>query len=421
MRWWTSTERTIPSKPTLSVPDDLNVRYVPKIVYREVYNHDALGGGEHGALRFAIEGAFELVQQRHERFRRQRFRQCGETGDIAEQDAEHALLAAEPEPPDVPAVGALDVEQPAPAAVEALATRLGHLWALSVLHEPARCSRQLMASPDLREYEASARRHLAVAARTRILEADEAPEQMAVGFADLEGFTSLYERLPAPQLAEFLNRHFALLGGCIDGQCTIEAVRPTDAAMMGIGICMAILHDLGPAARGAIGQAPGLLHQVGDEDDRDVATQLLEHVLDAHRGHRVDGDGELVEAEDLRLMGQRACDGQPLLLPAGESRAQAAEPVLDLVPQGRLPQAAFGGAIPSLPGAVGTFEGAFGGALTLLSGDESTSFAVAITARLYNYLNSGVIGGIGLAREGETLSGIYHQLMNLRTKENRIS
>jgi len=79
--------------------------------------------------------------------------------------------------------------------------------------------------------------------------------------------------------------------------------------------------------------------------------------------------------------------------------------------------AAFGGAIPSLPGAVGTLEGAFGGALTLLSHDESTSFAVAITARLYNYLNSGVIGGIGLAREGETLSGVYKQLMNLRNKE----
>lgn len=82
--------------------------------------------------------------------------------------------------------------------------------------------------------------------------------------------------------------------------------------------------------------------------------------------------------------------------------------------------AAFGGAVPALPGAVGTFEGAFGGALTLLTGDQSTSFAAAITARLYNYVNSGLIGGIGLAREGETLSGIYHQLMNLRTKENRI-
>ncbi len=81
--------------------------------------------------------------------------------------------------------------------------------------------------------------------------------------------------------------------------------------------------------------------------------------------------------------------------------------------------AAFGGAIPSLPGAVGTFEGAFGGALTLLSGDQSTSLAVALTARLYNYLNSGVLGFIGLAREGQTLSGIYHQLINFRTKEKR--
>ena len=78
--------------------------------------------------------------------------------------------------------------------------------------------------------------------------------------------------------------------------------------------------------------------------------------------------------------------------------------------------AAFGGAIPSLPGAVGTFEGAFGGALTLLSGDQSTSLAVALTGRFYNYLNSGVIGGIGLAREGQTLSGVYKQLMSFRNR-----
>lgn len=76
--------------------------------------------------------------------------------------------------------------------------------------------------------------------------------------------------------------------------------------------------------------------------------------------------------------------------------------------------AAFGGAIPSLPGAVGTFEGAFGGALALLTGDQSTSLTVALTGRLYNYLNSGVVGGLGLAREGQTLSGIYRQLMNFR-------
>lgn len=79
--------------------------------------------------------------------------------------------------------------------------------------------------------------------------------------------------------------------------------------------------------------------------------------------------------------------------------------------------AAFGGAIPALPGAVGTFEGAVSASLALFTGDQSTSLAVALTARLYNYLNSGVLGTIGLMREGQTLSGVYHQLMNLRNKE----
>ncbi len=78
--------------------------------------------------------------------------------------------------------------------------------------------------------------------------------------------------------------------------------------------------------------------------------------------------------------------------------------------------AAFGGAVPSLPGAVGTFEGAFGGALTLLTSDQSTSLAVALTARFFNYLTSVVLGGYALAREGQTLSGIYQQLVKFRTK-----
>ena len=80
--------------------------------------------------------------------------------------------------------------------------------------------------------------------------------------------------------------------------------------------------------------------------------------------------------------------------------------------------AAFGGAIPSLPGAVGTFEGAFGGAITLLTGDQSTALAVALTGRLYNYINSGVIGGIGLLRDGQTLSGIYGELKKITLGRN---
>ena len=79
--------------------------------------------------------------------------------------------------------------------------------------------------------------------------------------------------------------------------------------------------------------------------------------------------------------------------------------------------AAFGGAIPSAPGAVGTFEGAIVFALTRFIPDESTALAAALAMRLYNYINSGVIGGIGLAREGQTLSGVYQQLRNLRAGE----
>ncbi|KAA0260291.1 MAG: UPF0104 family protein, partial [Chloroflexi bacterium] len=82
-----------------------------------------------------------------------------------------------------------------------------------------------------------------------------------------------------------------------------------------------------------------------------------------------------------------------------------------------LGMAAFGGAIPSAPGAVGTFEGAVVFALTRFTADESTALAAALTMRLYNYLNSTVIGMLGLASEGQTLSGVYRQLMNFRNKE----
>jgi len=82
-----------------------------------------------------------------------------------------------------------------------------------------------------------------------------------------------------------------------------------------------------------------------------------------------------------------------------------------------LGMAAFGGAIPSAPGAVGTFEGAVVFALTRFTTDESTALAAALTMRLYNYLNSTVIGVLGLSKEGQTLSGVYHQLLNFRNSD----
>ena len=79
--------------------------------------------------------------------------------------------------------------------------------------------------------------------------------------------------------------------------------------------------------------------------------------------------------------------------------------------------AAFGNAIPSLAGAIGTFEGAFAGALTLLTGDQSTAFAAALAGRVYLYISSLTVGFIGLASEGETLSGVYQQLKDFRAKQ----
>jgi glycosyltransferase 2 family protein len=79
--------------------------------------------------------------------------------------------------------------------------------------------------------------------------------------------------------------------------------------------------------------------------------------------------------------------------------------------------ATFSGAVPSLPGGVGTIEGAYVGALMLLGANQSTAFASALTTRLYNYMNSTVIGVIGLLSEGQTLSGVYQQLLAFRKKE----
>jgi uncharacterized protein (TIRG00374 family) len=77
---------------------------------------------------------------------------------------------------------------------------------------------------------------------------------------------------------------------------------------------------------------------------------------------------------------------------------------------------AFGNAIPSLPGAVGTYEGAFAWAIALVSGDQSTALAAALTAHLFNYISTGIIGLYALSTEGETLMGIYRQLRKRQEK-----
>ena len=123
------------------------------------------------------------------------------------------------------------------------------------------------------------------------------------------------------------------------------------------GFCFRLLdhprrHEQGRAVR----QPPGLLHEVGHEHDGHLRLQFAEHVLDLHRRDRIDGDGELVEAEQLRP--ERECSGQrePLLLAAGQPGAEDVQAILDLVPEHRLAEAGLDQgvelvAVASRPGA----------------------------------------------------------------------
>lgn len=75
--------------------------------------------------------------------------------------------------------------------------------------------------------------------------------------------------------------------------------------------------------------------------------------------------------------------------------------------------AALGIAAPSSPGAVGVYELVVVGALALFGVDAATALALAITAHLSQYLLVGVLGTIGLARDGESLIGLYGRARQL--------
>jgi hypothetical protein len=85
--------------------------------------------------------------------------------------------------------------------------------------------------------------------------------------------------------------------------------------------------------------------------------------------------------------------------------------------------AAFSGAVPALPGGVGTYEAGMTAALTLVATTQSgmsleiassLSLATAITAHVISICVSGLIGIYALSTEGQTLSGVYQDLMKFR-------
>src|SRR5215469_13714030 len=92
---------------------------------------------------------------------------------------------------------------------------------------------------------------------------------------------------------------------------------------------------------GVVGDPARLLHVVRDDHDRVVLGQATHQVLDLQRRDRIEGRGGLVHEDHLGVDRHAAGDRQPLLLAAGERGARQVEPVLDLVPQCGVAQAAF--------------------------------------------------------------------------------
>jgi len=71
---------------------------------------------------------------------------------------------------------------------------------------------------------------------------------------------------------------------------------------------------------------------------------------------------------------------------------------------------ALGIAIPSAPAAIGTFEAAIVGALTVLGIDETHALAYAITVHFIQFVVTGILGVTGLLRQGRSIGNIFRDL-----------
>jgi glycosyltransferase 2 family protein len=68
---------------------------------------------------------------------------------------------------------------------------------------------------------------------------------------------------------------------------------------------------------------------------------------------------------------------------------------------------AMGIAIPSAPAALGVFEASLVGALALVGIDASTGLAYAVVMHFMQFVVTGILGMIGLMKEGRSLSSVF--------------
>jgi len=77
---------------------------------------------------------------------------------------------------------------------------------------------------------------------------------------------------------------------------------------------------------------------------------------------------------------------------------------------------ALGIAAPSSPGAIGVFEAALVGALVVLGVEAASATAFALSVHFSSYIITSLIGGYGLYKDGESLSGLYTRLGKMRSE-----
>jgi uncharacterized protein (TIRG00374 family) len=77
---------------------------------------------------------------------------------------------------------------------------------------------------------------------------------------------------------------------------------------------------------------------------------------------------------------------------------------------------ALGIAAPSSPGALGVYEAVLVGALLVFGLEASATFAFALSMHIIGYLPTGIIGGYGLYKDGESLSSMYTRLGKMKSE-----
>jgi uncharacterized protein (TIRG00374 family) len=77
---------------------------------------------------------------------------------------------------------------------------------------------------------------------------------------------------------------------------------------------------------------------------------------------------------------------------------------------------ALGIAAPSSPGAIGVFEAVLVGALVVFGVNASPATAFALSVHISAYIVTGVIGGYGLYKDGESLSSLYTRLGKMKSE-----